>query len=120
VIPAVPPHGTLRHGRDIARTLRASRQCAGRFVVLHAFVRDDVDVARIAVVASRRVGGAVARNRAKRLLREAVRHLPIRPGMDVVLVARAASARSGLAEVHEELARLATQLDVLVTEEARR
>lgn len=120
VIPAVPPHGTLRHGRDIARTLRASHQRAGRFVVLHAVTRDDVDAARLAVVASRRVGGAVTRNRAKRLLREAARHLPIRPGTDVVLVARAACARSGLTEVHDELARLAGQLDVLATEEARR
>jgi ribonuclease P protein component len=88
--------------------------------VLYVVERDDVDVARIAVVASRRVGGAVTRNRAKRLLREAARHVPFRPGVDIVLVARAACARQGLIDVHSELARLARQLEVLAVEEARR
>jgi RNase P protein component len=42
----------------------------GRLFVLYLYPGDDL--AR-AVVASRKVGGAVARNRAKRLLREAIR-----------------------------------------------
>lgn len=47
-------------------------------------------LSRFAFVASRRVGGAVRRNRCKRLLREAVRHqLPrIEPGWDCIWIAR--------------------------------
>jgi ribonuclease P protein component len=37
---------------------------------------------------SRKVGNAVVRNRVRRRLREALRQLPIRPGFDVVIVAR--------------------------------
>lgn len=48
---------------------------------------------RLGVVASRRVGSAVARNRAKRRLREIYRRSPERPAGDLVLV-----ARRGLAE----------------------
>ncbi len=41
-------------------------------------------------ITSKRVGNAVKRNRARRLMREAVRVLPVVDGWDVVLVASAA------------------------------
>lgn len=66
--------------------------------------------ARIAVIASRRVGSAVARNRAKRLLREAARSVAWAPGSDVVLVARGGCATSTLAPVNAEVAQLAASL----------
>lgn len=72
----------------------------------------------MAVVASRRVGSAVSRNRAKRLLREASRHVPWREGADVVLVARAACATSMMQPVRDEVAQLADRLGVLEAEDA--
>jgi ribonuclease P protein component len=42
---------------------------------------------RVAVVAGRRIGGAVVRNRAKRRLREALARAPINDGHDYVVVA---------------------------------
>lgn len=68
--------------------------------------------ARIAVVASRRVGGAVQRNRAKRLIREAVRRIVWRPEVDVVIVARRACAQSRLGPVEAELSSLVADLDL--------
>lgn len=63
---------------------------------------------RFGVAAGRSVGGAVVRNRAKRLLREAVRpHLArTHPGWDVVLIARPGlltAPWSSVAEVVEDL-----------------
>jgi len=55
----------------------------------------------------------VQRNRAKRLLREAARHLSLRPSVDMVLVARPACLRHGMPAVHAEVARLAEELDLL-------
>lgn len=88
--------------------------------MLHTVARDDDGAPRVAVVASRRVGGAVARNRAKRLLREAVRHVALQPGTDVVLVARRACADAGFADVHAELLDLAERLHVRADEGVRR
>ena len=93
----------LRDGREIAAVLGSRHQRAGRLVVVHLRPRQDERPARVAVVASRRVGGAVQRNRAKRLLREAARHITWPAGVDVVLIARAASVRHGMSEVRKEL-----------------
>lgn len=103
----------LREGRDIAAVLRGRRQRAGRLAVLHVRSERADGPARLAVVASRRVGSAVARNRAKRLLREAARHVAWAPGTDAVLIARSSCAASQLADVHTELEQLARALQVL-------
>ncbi len=70
-------------------------QNAGRKAILPHFVlllyaRADSGEARLGVVASRRIGGAVIRNRAKRLIREAFRATRQlwMPGIDVVVIVR--------------------------------
>lgn len=51
---------------------------------------NQLEITRFGVVAGRTIGKAVQRNRAKRLLREAVRSYlrDILPGLDVLLIAR--------------------------------
>lgn len=113
-------HERLRRGGEIAAVLGGRRQRAGRLLVVHAARRtpDGVGNARVAVVASRRVGGAVQRNRAKRLLREAARRLPLRSDVDLVLVARPPCAVAHLDTVVEEVGELARALDVLAATDA--
>jgi ribonuclease P protein component len=56
---------------------------------------------RVGVAASRSVGGAVQRNRARRLLREAMRPLlgQVASGQDILLVARAHIREASSSEV---------------------
>ncbi len=46
------------------------------------------EMTRFGFIVSRRLGKAVVRNRVKRRLREACRQLPLRPGWDIVIIAR--------------------------------
>lgn len=66
--------------------------CARGAVVLQARKRaDDEQVVRVGFTATKKIGGAVVRNRAKRRLREAARVMipaHARPGYDYVLIAR--------------------------------
>lgn len=107
---AAVPVDRLRASRDISEVFAERRQRAGRLVVVHVRSRDDESATRVAVVASRRVGDAVRRNRAKRLLREAARQVAWQNGLDLVLVARASCAAAQLDEVIADLDAAASAL----------
>jgi len=85
----VLPGERLRHGKDFKKAYQEGQRLVCRFFVAFVVPRGAGPL-RLGVVASRRVGGAVARNRAKRLLREVFRlRRPRREvSADIVLVAR--------------------------------
>jgi ribonuclease P protein component len=82
---------TMKNRPDYLRTAQGRRQGTGSFL-LQGRARGDADpLVRIGFTASKKIGNAVARNRAKRRLRALAREvLPklARAGWDYVLVAK--------------------------------
>jgi ribonuclease P protein component len=86
-----PRRRRLSRSAEFERVYRQGRSKGNRFLVLYAFPREgDSDGPRLGLSVSRRVGGAVERNRVKRVLREAfwaeAERLPT--SSDYVVVAR--------------------------------
>lgn len=89
------PIERLKKRRDFLAAAKAA-SCARGAVVVQARDRaDDTPLIRAGFTATRKIGGAVVRNRAKRRLREAARLLlPLhgRAGCDYVFIARGGTA----------------------------
>ena len=82
---------TLKNRPDFLRAAQARRQGTGGFLLQGRARGDGAAVVRIGFTASKKIGNAVARNRAKRRLRavaRAVMAAAARPGWDYVLVAK--------------------------------
>jgi ribonuclease P protein component len=105
----------LRRNADFQRVRAAKRSWAHPLLVLYAAPNDGAPT-RIGISVSKRVGGAVVRNRVRRRVREAVRlRLPdLQAGHDVVFIARPSSGEAdwpALRGAAEQLLRRAHILD---------
>ena len=98
----------LRSEEDFRR-LRASRRSWAHPLAVLYVASNELGRTRVGITVGKRVAGqAVARNRIRRRLREALRlrYPGVRPGMDLLLVARAPSARAAWSELDQAVSSL--------------
>ena len=62
---------------------------------------------------SRRVGKAVVRNRMRRRIREILRQVPVKPGWDIVVIARVAAAAANYAGLRQTVLELLARARLL-------
>jgi ribonuclease P protein component len=122
----------LTSAADFERVQREGRSHAHPLVVLIACRRSagprEQDVpafgppTRCGFAAGKSVGTAVARNRAKRLLREAVRKRApqLAPGWDLIFIARAPLAKVKLGQAQEAVDNLLRRANVVSMDETGR
>jgi ribonuclease P protein component len=100
----------LRSGADFRRIYSERRSQGGALIVLYGSA-NSLKHPRLGLSVSRKVGGAVQRNRWKRLLREAFRtsrnRLPV--GIDLIVIPRAGQ-KPELVGLQAELVELANKL----------
>jgi ribonuclease P protein component len=103
----------IRKRSDFLRVQSSgARVTTDHFVLLVAAGPDPSGPARLGLVVTRKIGGAVARNRIKRVCREAFRTWPdlLPPGTDLVVIARAPAKDVSLQLVRSEWGRVAHTL----------
>ena len=103
----------MRHRRDFLRAARGWFR-AMPAVVVQMHVRGDAAPPRVGFTATRRIGKAVVRNRARRRLREIVRQLPagmLLPGRDYVFIARETTADCPHLELRRQVQRAVAKLN---------
>jgi ribonuclease P protein component len=107
--------GRLSRSAEFERVYRQGRSTANRHLVVYSFPNSGDEVPRLGLSVSRKVGGAVERNKVKRLLREAFAQAEggLVVGQDIVVVARPPARelaeREGLAGVGAALGELLTK-----------
>ena len=81
---------------------------ANRLLVVR-FLANDLDRSRFGFVVSKRIGNAVVRNRVRRRLKEAVRNHAVKPGWDVVFIARRSIERATFQQLKRAAGNLLVQ-----------
>jgi ribonuclease P protein component len=104
----------LRESREFFAVRAEGRMAQGRLLRMSILRRPDETPVRLGVVTSRRVGGAVQRNRVRRRLREIFRahRAQISTGLWLVVTAKNGAAEAGFAVLREEWLRLAGRLSI--------
>ena len=87
----------------------------GGLLVLGVMAQKEEEAFRVGLITTKRLGGAVVRNRVRRRLRDIVRKEQgrLRPGIWIVLVARSGAARAGYQELKDDWLRLAERASIL-------
>ena len=104
----------LTRSTDFKRVRRTGKSYAHPFVVL-VVKANELSRVRVGVTAGRSVGGAVQRNKAKRLLREAMRPLlpDLLPSWDLILIARSGLHSTSLQDIRQVLTSLLRRAQIM-------
>jgi ribonuclease P protein component len=116
-----PPDLQFPKTRRLVRTAEFARVKSegtahrGRTLVLGVLAEQEEKLFRVGFVTSKRIGGAVVRNRVRRRLRDVVRTQQenLRRGFWLVVIARPAAAQASYSVLKDEWLRLAERASIL-------
>ncbi|MGB0579353.1 MAG: ribonuclease P protein component [Limisphaerales bacterium] len=109
----------LRSSNDFARIKNQGERLVRGCLILNWIKREEGGVSRLGVVTSKRIGNAVIRSRARRLMREVFRlhqNEFVEP-LEMVLIARRSIAEKKLADVERVFLKLASQAGVIAQQQ---
>ena len=106
----------LRRRSEYERVRREGATRQGKLLMLNVAAMENSGPSRAGFVTSRRLGGAVVRNRVRRRLREIVRQHQheLQTGFCFVLIAKNAAATASYRSLEDEWLRLARRASILL------
>lgn len=108
---------TLNLNSDFRRVYARGKVYTNPALVTYV-LKNRAGICRIGITASKKIGNAVQRNRARRVIRAATEMLPaIGGGYDIVFVARTKTIRKKSTEVHSIMERQLRSAGVIKNEE---
>jgi ribonuclease P protein component len=99
------PEERIRSRQDFQLIYERGTKVHGRFGTFF-LLPNGRQLGRLGIAATRKFGGAVARNRAKRLIRDVFRRNKIAPGFDVVVIPKRALLEASLSTFEAEFRQL--------------
>ena len=104
-------HQRLQHAWEFERARREGQRLVSGCLILNWRFSDDQKTSRLGVVTSKKIGNAVVRARARRLLREVFRlhQHDFKEVADMVLIARNSIAAKAYADVERDFLRAVKQ-----------
>lgn len=114
----LPAARRLRSSAEFARVRAEGTSVSGKFVIVNVLRHPEGGLWRSGVITSRKVGGAVQRNLARRRLREIIRQAGIQDGFWVVTVARWRILEASFEELKQDWMRAARRARILQQEAA--
>ena len=104
----------VNNNREFLRAYKRGKGYVDSLVVMYV-IKNRYGFTRFGITSSKKVGNAVKRNRARRVIRQSVRNIgfDMTQGYDIILVARAKTAYVKQQQVEAQLRNLAKQAGLI-------
>ena len=105
---------SLKKNEDFNKVFDEKKSCANKYLILY-YRENELDVNRLGIQVSKKVGNSVVRHRLTRLIRESFRlnENSFKHGIDLVVIARGDAKGKTYKEIEDALLHLGKQSRIL-------
>lgn len=105
---------SLKKNEDFKKVFDEKKSCANKYLILY-YRENELDVNRLGIQVSKKVGNSVVRHRLSRLIRESFRlnENSFKHGLDLVVIARGDAKDKTYKEIEDALLHLGKQSRIL-------
>lgn len=106
---------SIKSDRDFRRLYKKGGSFVSNIIVIY-YKKNNLNVSRLGITVSKKIGNAVVRNRARRIIKESYRLKEdrIKPGYDIIFVARKRAGTENLASLSAAMDYLLFKSDLII------